>query len=326
MMIDRYIYAVTKELPKKLKNEIASELKTLMVDMMDGMDHALSEEEKNHKVVEELGNPKELANRYRGRERYLIGPNYFDKYFFIMKIVVLSIFIGISVASGLGVVFSIGTITEMMGGYISTLFSATLQGAAWVTGIFVLLEYNEIYIETGMEEEVWEPSQLPELPEKKALISRAESVFAIMIATIALTLFSFLPEIIGIYYKVAGELNFIPLFNIDGLYPFKVIIFMVFTTNILIELIKIIKGRWTMKIAIIITVLNVISAVLFINVIYNMNIWNREIMQKLEQYIQIPFERLILLTTAVIIIITALESVSALYKGIRYKYSTGSLR
>lgn len=325
-MIDRYIYAVTKELPKKLKNEIASELKTLMVDMMDGMDHALSEEEKNHKVVEELGNPKELANRYRGRERYLIGPNYFDKYFFIMKIVVLSIFIGISVASGLGVVFSIGTITEMMGGYISTLFSATLQGAAWVTGIFVLLEYNEIYIETGMEEEVWEPSQLPELPEKKALISRAESVFAIMIATIALTLFSFLPEIIGIYYKVAGELNFIPLFNIDGLYPFKVIIFMVFTTNILIELIKIIKGRWTMKIAIIITVLNVISAVLFINVIYNMNIWNREIMQKLEQYIQIPFERLILLTTAVIIIITALESVSALYKGIRYKYSTGSLR
>ena len=326
MMIDRYIYAVTKELPKKLKNEIASELKTLMVDMMDGMDHALSEEEKNHKVVEELGNPKELANHYRGRERYLIGPNYFDKYFFIMKIVVLSIFIGISVASGLGVVFSIGTITEMMGGYISTLFSATLQGAAWVTGIFVLLEYNEIYIETGMEEEVWEPSQLPELPEKKALISRAESVFAIMIATIALTLFSFLPEIIGIYYKVAGELNFIPLFNIDGLYPFKVIIFMVFTTNILIELIKIIKGRWTMKIAIIITVLNVISAVLFINVIYNMNIWNREIMQKLEQYIQIPFERLILLTTAVIIIITALESVSALYKGIRYKYSTGSLR
>lgn len=326
MMINRYIYAVTKELPKKLKNEIASELKTLMVDMMDGMDHALSEEEKNHKVVEELGNPKELANRYRGRERYLIGPNYFDKYFFIMKIVVLSIFIGISVASGLGVVFSIGTITEMMGGYISTLFSATLQGAAWVTGIFVLLEYNEIYIETGMEEEVWEPSQLPELPEKKALISRAESVFAIMIATIALTLFSFLPEIIGIYYKVAGELNFIPLFNIDGLYPFKVIIFMVFTTNILIELIKIIKGRWTMKIAIIITVLNVISAVLFINVIYNMNIWNREIMQKLEQYIQIPFERLILLTTAVIIIITALESVSALYKGIRYKYSTGSLR
>lgn len=113
-MIDRYIYAVTKELPKKLKNEIGSELKTLIVDMMDGMDHAFSEEEKSHKVVEELGNPKELANRYRGKKRYLIGPNYFEKYLFIMKIVVLSIFIGISVASGLGVVFPIVSITEMM--------------------------------------------------------------------------------------------------------------------------------------------------------------------------------------------------------------------
>lgn len=318
MMIDRYIYAVTKELPKKLRDEISSELKTLIDDMMDGTDNALSEAEKNHKVLGELGDPKELANRYRGRERYLIGPNYFDNYLFIMKIVALSIFIGISVASGLGVVFSIASMAEVMGDYISTLFSAILQGAAWVTGIFALLEYNEISVETGMEQEIWEPSQLPALPNKKALIPRGDSVFAIMIATMTLTLFSFLPEIIGIYYKAGGELNFIPLFNIEGLSSFKIIIFIVFTTNILIELIKIIKGRWTMKIAIITTVLNVISAVLFINAIYNMNIWNSEIVQKLEQYTTISFERMILLTTVVIIIITIGESVSALYKGIKY--------
>lgn len=317
-MIDRYIYAVTKELPKKLKNEIGNELKALIDDMMDGMDNALSEEEKTDKVLGELGNPKELANRYRGKERYLIGPNYFDKYIFVMKIVVLSIFIGISVASGLGVIFSISSITEMIGGYISTLFSAILQGAAWVTGIFALLEYNEITIETGMEQKVWEPSQLPEFPDKKALISRGESVFAIMIATIMLTLFFFLPEIIGIYYKSGSKLDFISLFNIEGLTRFKVIIFLVFTINILIELIKMIKGRWTIKIAIIITVLNVISAALFVHVIYNTNIWNSEIVQKLEQYTSISFERMIVLTTAVIIIITIGESASALYKGIKY--------
>lgn len=318
MMIDRYIYAVTKELPKKLKNEIVIELKALIDDMMDGMDNALSEEEKIDKILRELGNPKELANHYRGRERYLIGPNYFDKYIFVMKIVVLSIFIGISVASGLDVVFSIESIAEMVGRYISTLFSAILQGAAWVTVIFALLEYNEISVETGMKQELWEPSQLPELPDKKALISRGESIFAIMIATIILTLLSFLPEMIGIYYKEGSELNFIPLFNIEELDLFKVIIFVVFTTNILIELIKIIKGRWTMKIAIIITMLNVLSAVLLVNIIDNTSIWNSEMVQKLEQYTPISFERMILLTTAVIIIITIGESVSALYKGIKY--------
>jgi len=317
-VIDRYIYAVTKKLPRKLKNEIGSELKVLIDDMMDGMDNALSEEEKVDKVLRELGNPQELASRYRGKERYLIGPNYFDKYLFVMKTVVLSIFIGISVAWGFGSIFSIESIAGMIGDYIGTLLSATLQGATWVTGIFALLEYNEISVETGMKQKAWDPSQLPELPDKKAIISRGESIFAIMIATIILTLFFFLPEIIGIYYKAGDGLNFIPLLNLEGLARFKVIIFLVFTTNILIELIKIIKGRWTMKIAIITTLLNVISATLSINVIYKIDIWNSEIVQKIEQYTPVSFERIILITTAAIIIITIGESVSALYKGIKY--------
>lgn len=318
MVINRYIYAVTKGLPEKSRKEISSELKSLIDDMMDGMDNTLSEEEKIDKVLRELGNPEELANRYRGKERYLIGPNYFDKYLFVMKIVVLSIFIGISIASGLGVIFSIESIGKMIGGYISTLFFAILQGAAWVTLIFAALEYKEISVETGMEQGIWEPSQLPELPEKKALISRGESVVSIIITTIFLPLMFFYPEAIGIYYKVGGEFNFIPFFNIEGLAPFKIIIFLVFTINILIELIKIIKGRWTMKIAVITTGLNVISAALFVNVIYNTNIWNSEIVQKFEQYTPISFERMIILTTVIIIIVAIGESISALYKGIKY--------
>ena len=286
--------------------------------MMDGMDNTFSEEEKIDKVLRELGNPKELANRYREKERYLIGPNYFDKYIFVMKIVVLSIFVGISIASGLGVVFSIESIAEMIGSYISTLFSAILQGAAWVTGIFALLEYNEISVDTGMEQGIWEPSQLPMLPEKKALISRGESVFSIIIITIFLQLFFFLPEIIGIYFKVGSELSFIQLFNLDEITVFKVIVFVIFTINILIELIKIIKGRWTIKVAIITSVLSVISAALFIYTISNMNILNSDIVQKIEQYTPISFEKMILLTIAVIIIVTIGESISSLYKGIKY--------
>lgn len=317
-MVYKYIYAVTKELPKKMKGEISVELKALIDDMIDGMDNTLSEEEKVDKVLRELGNPKELANRYRGKERCLIGPNYYDNYIFVMKIVSLSIFIGISVVSGLSAIFSASSIAEMIGGYISSLFSAILQGAAWVTGIFALLEYNEISVDTGTEQEVWEPSQLPEMPEKQALISRGESVFAIMLTTIIMSLFFFLPEVIGIYYKRGGDSGFIPLFNSEGLATFKVILFLVFSFNILIELIKIIRGRWTLKIAVITTVLNIISATLFLNIIYIKNIWNSEIVQKFEQYTPISFDRAILLTTVVIIIITVGESASALYKGIKY--------
>lgn len=42
----------------------------------------------------------------------------------------------------------------MVGGYIGSLLSALLQGAAWVTGVFALLEYNEISLDHEEKEEL----------------------------------------------------------------------------------------------------------------------------------------------------------------------------
>lgn len=317
-MIDRYIYAVTKELPAKTRNEIGSEITALIDDMMETMDSTLSEEAKTDKVLRELGNPKEFANRYRGKDRYLIGPKYIDEYIFILKIVASSIFIGITIASSLGVMFSIQSITEMLGGYLSALFSGVLQGVAWVTGIFALLEYKGIPVETGWAQKEWEPSLLLDLPHKKALIPRGESIFSIIINTLILTSFFFAPERIGLYFKSGSQPNFMGFFNLEELVSLKLIIIAVFTINMLIEVIKIIYGRWTTKIAIIITALNIVSAALFITFLYNMNIWNSEIVRMIEQYTPVSLERIVLLTVATIIIVTIAESSSALYKGYRY--------
>ncbi|MFO8068628.1 MAG: hypothetical protein R6U02_01425 [Alkalibacterium sp.] len=317
-MIDKYIYAVTRELPEKSRKEVASELRALIDDMMHEKDDTLTEEEKIDRVLRELGNPRELADRYRGKERYLIGPKYFYKYLFVMKIVVISVIIGISVATVVGALFSIDSLTELFGNYLISLFSAVLQGAAWVTAIFALFEYYEVSIENGTDEVMWEPSQLSALPEKKAFISRGESIFSIVISTIFLLLFFLLYERIGIYYRTGSEVSFIPLFNTEQVNPFRLFVFVIFTINIVVELIKIIKGKWTTKNAMIITVLNVISAALFIHVIYNLDIWNSGFVQQFEQYVPISFERALLLTTVVIIIVTIVESISALYKGYKY--------
>ena len=317
-MIDKYIYAVTRELPETSRKEVARELNDLITSMVDEKDAALSEKEKIDEVLRELGNPRELADRYRGKERYLIGPKYFYKYLFVMKIVVISIIIGISVAAVVGAVFSIDSLTELFGNYLISLFSAVLQGAAWVTVIFAIFEYYEVSIENGTDEETWEPSQLSALPEKKAVISRGESVFSIVISTIFLLLFFLLYERIGIYYSTGSEVSFIPLFNTEQVNPFRLLVFVIFTINIVVELIKVIKGKWTTKNAMITTVLNIISAALFIHVINNLNIWNSLFVQRFEQYVPITFDRAILLTTAVIVIVTIVESMSALYKGFKY--------
>lgn len=317
-MIDRYIYAVTRELPERSRKEVAVELRQLINGMIEGKEGTLTEDEKIDEVLRELGEPKQMANRYRGKERYLIGPQYFYKYLFVMKIVILSIIIGISVAAAIGAVFSIESLTEVFGNYLISLFSAVLQGAAWVTVIFALFEYYEVSIEYGTDEGVWEPSQLAVLPEKKALISRGESVFSIVISTVFLLLFFLLYERIGIYYRTGSEFSFIPLFVSDQINPFRLFVFLIFTINIVVELIKIIRGRWTAKNAVIITILNVISAALFIHVIYNLDIWNNDFVLRFEEFIPITFDRAILLTALVIIIVTIGESTTALYKGFKY--------
>ncbi|WP_034551845.1 hypothetical protein [Carnobacterium funditum] len=318
MLINRYIYSVTRELPEKSRKKVANELNLLIDEKINETDDTLSEQQKVNTVLRELGNPIELANLYRGKERHLIGPKYFYNYLFVIKIVTLSIIIGMSIVSGIGAIFSLDSLTKVFGNYLISLFSAVLQGAVWVTSIFALLEYYEISIESGIEQQEWDPSQLPELPEKKALISRGESVFSIVISTLFLLLFFFLYERIGIYYRSDGEFSFIPLLNIEKITPIRLFLFLIFTINILVELSKIIKGKWTLKIAFFTTLLNILSAILFITVIYNLNIWNSEFVQRFEQSIPISFERMILFTTIVIIIVTISESVSALYKGFKY--------
>lgn len=317
-MIERYIYAVTRELPEQYRAEIADELEALINDLLTGMDMDVPEERKVEAVLRELGNPKELANRYRGKERYLIGPKLFEQYLFVLKIVVLSVFVGISVATGISVMFSGDNAGELVLTYVGSLFSAVLQGAAWVTGIFALLEYKDVSLDSDGENEQWDPRTLPEIPARKALIPRGESVFAIIATTVFLPLFFFFADKIGIYYKVGNDIEFLPVFMDHSLAALKVTILVVFVLNILSEVIKLVKGRWTLRVALATTAIDVISAswlVLFLN---RKDIWQGEFVSKFEQYSPLAFGRVILLITSVIIIVTVLEAGAALYKGLKY--------
>lgn len=95
------------------------------------------------------------------------------------------------------------------------------------------------------------------------------------------------------------------------------LIVMVFVINIMIEVIKVIRGKWTLRLAIVTTFLNIISAAVFIAIINTMSIWNNEIILEFEQFVPFPFERLILGLTLLVIGITIGESGTALYKAYR---------
>lgn len=317
-MIERYIYAVVKDLPREIREEASAELRRTISYRVRKIDGDLSEQDKIMQVLTELGPPKKIATQYRGKERYLIGPKYFERYLIVLRVVLISIFIGLTVVHGFSIVFSVNSLSEVIGGYIGSLLSALLQGIAWVTGIFALLEYNDVALDRNEEEKPWTPSQLPPVPKEKARISRSSSVFTIVFITLFLTLFFFSPESIGIYYFIGENMEFIPLFNLHELSLFRILIFISFTVSIVVELMKILKGRWTRTLAMIVTTLNILSALLVIFAILNPDIWNDEITMRIENFLTIPFERILYIVVTVIVLVTAGEAISDLYRGFKY--------
>ena len=69
-LVDRYIYAVTQKLPQAQRRDIADELHGLIEDMRDERAETSKTSENDiEEVLLELGNPRELADKYRGRTK-----------------------------------------------------------------------------------------------------------------------------------------------------------------------------------------------------------------------------------------------------------------
>ncbi|UUM11231.1 hypothetical protein [Proteiniclasticum sp. QWL-01] len=317
-MIDRYIHEVLKRLPDKLRGETERDLRELIQKKMTELDPALSEEARIDLVLRELGDPAGQADHYRGRQRFLIGPAYFDKYLMVLKIVSGAIFLGISIATMIRLIFAPQTMGLMVADYLSAVFSAVLQGAAWVTGIFALLEYNEVSLNEAENKSVFDPAKLPDLPEKKALIPKSEPIVALILTAVFVPLLYVSAEKLGVYQSLKPATGFTPLLSDQGLAPFKNMLLAVFALNILIELMKLVKGRWTLPLALVTSALNIVSALIIVFTITRMSLYHPELLLNFERYVPFSFQRLIAGITAVILIVTLAESATAIYKGSRY--------
>ncbi len=78
---ERYVYAVSRLLPHKMREDISAELDTLIEDMLEERCQDRPAEEKDLRVVlAELGSPSEMANHYSpDKDKCLIGPPLFQR-------------------------------------------------------------------------------------------------------------------------------------------------------------------------------------------------------------------------------------------------------
>ncbi len=83
-LIEIYISEVIKYLPPTEREDVKKELYAHVLSMLDEE----YDEEDIKKVLSELGDPMNLADEYRNKKRYLIGPQYYHSYIKILKILI----------------------------------------------------------------------------------------------------------------------------------------------------------------------------------------------------------------------------------------------
>lgn len=258
-LIDRYIYAVTRKLPAKLRTDIDKELHSLIEDMLEARCEGLLPEEHDVRVVlTELGTPSELAAKYMPEGRnHLIGPAYYSSYKMVVGIVLASVAFGL-VLSGFISFFvdSHEALYITLFSWIGTLITGLIAAFGAVTLIFAVFERKNIALNLGVSD----LDRLPPVPEKKAAIPKCEPIVGIVFSVIFCVIFLAAPQIICA--KFGPGQPFIPVFNLDLVHQLWYIFAGFAILGIARESFKLYEGRYTKMLAIVTVVTDILSAAL----------------------------------------------------------------
>lgn len=276
-LIERYIYAVTKRLPQKVRKDISNELRTLIDDMLAERCGELVPEEKDIRVVlTELGTPEELYEKYNpDNKKCLIGSPYYSTYKYVLKIVMICTIFGVILANIISGILdfsksnSIENVVSSSANFIASLITNLIisVGAAFgfVTALFAFFYHKDIKIDTTSNLD-----SLPSVPEKNEKISKVDSIISIGLSVIFLIVFLTAPQI----FCVAIYNEFIPIFNFETIRQTWYIIVMFSVVGIIRDVVRLIEGRYSKKVMITTVAANIISGFLSLWWLMNDRIMN----------------------------------------------------
>jgi hypothetical protein len=279
-MIDRYIYQVIKRLPQAQRADIEAELRGLIDDMLAARADSPSKDDVAA-VLRELGRPSELAAKYKGSKQYLIGPEYFDTYLLVLKIVLAVSAFGMVLAQSIGYVSAPPqSFFSALGLFFAAVFSGLVQAFAWVTAVFALIE--RLAGKAPWKGNEWNPADLPPVPTQKATIRRSEPIAGIVFTVLFLVVMNAAPQLLGAYMKADGVLTIVPVFNMEVFRLLLPLIDVMICIGLVKELLRLIVGRYTISLSVALVVLSVVSMFMFIHLFGPASaIWNQSFMAQL---------------------------------------------
>lgn len=317
--IERYLYAVGEKLPKGQRGDIEKELRSLILDALDekvagkkekhGPDYTATEEDVLE-VLEALGSPQEVASNYLPQRRYLIGPELFDTYILVLKIVLGAVALGLSVATLVSIVVAEAPVPVSLVQLPMRLFSVGVSLVGAITIVFALIQYygsEQTLADAGKKEE-WHVRDLEPVPLPANRLKRSAIIAEICFMLVVIVAINFFLDYFAVFFLEQGEVTFIPLFNLEvvrGYLPYFNVLLLL---GIALSGYKLKRGQWTKGIRVGSMMLSLAGAVIFVVFATNQAIFNPELGESLLAVTTLGIRIVI----AVVILTTAYDIISHL--------------
>lgn len=336
-IIERYLYDVVRRLPEKQRDDIEKELRSLIEDMVEARMEETQEnrEECVKAVLNELGNPAKLAKGYRGENACLISGEYYDSYCFVLKLVLICAGVGLLisavVSSAVQMVEGQMPLKEIWGENIVNIGNipmSLVQIFGLITLVYALMERN--HVKVTAKDTPWTLEKLPQIPYKKAVISRMDSAVEMIFNVLVFILFLLVPQLMGAWVSVDGSTVAIPLFNLAIWQQVLPLFLICIGAGFVDSLVKLMKGSYCYPVMIVNLVMNTVSFIISFVIFKMFPIWNENFVPALEkatgrkfcaEYDVLTYFNTASFTNGLLLFILAcclLDSCVVIYRTVRY--------
>jgi hypothetical protein len=242
-LIERYIAKVGENLPRKNREDITLELKTLLYDDLE--ERAGDEpptKEMTADLLRDYGKPENIAARYQP-ERYLIGPQLFPVY----QVVITVVTIVMAVLFMIPIIITLVDkgFTNIISWLPATIFDlgrAMLLNFAWITIAFAVIEKvkGENWIEEPDKD--WDPYALAPV-ENPNRVKGSELIAGIVLSVCAIIIFNFFPHWLGMVENPAEANVIVPILT-PGFLAYVPWLTVYWVLEILLKLQLLRQGEW----------------------------------------------------------------------------------
>ena len=266
-LIDRYLTAVSEILPAKLRKDTVTEIRSLIQDALDDRSKAEGREPDDDMmaaVLKQFGPPEKIVAPYLP-EKYLIGPRLYPIFILVLRITLPIIAVLMLVVSWLGSIpLTSMTVIEFFTELAKSLgnsLSAVVQAFGNIVLIFAILQWVLPEFRVMDKEKEWDPHSLKAISSPNK-IKRGDLIAEIVFTFIALIIFNFYLDRVGIYNSFNGQWTFTPILT-EAFNAYIPWLSLLWILTIILDILVLRKGAWqtgTRWFSILVSALNIAIA------------------------------------------------------------------